>query len=192
METGYKTCFIRRVGASVYSYSTFSLAFFFFFQAEDGIRDADVTGVQTCALPISLTSGTTLTVEIDMTASLSESVTVREEEGLLSTSETTTSNTIRSQTLNDVPLRSENFQSALLLTPGVVRGLDSVDHQKGARAGQSAYTMNGVDITDPATGNLAFDIPLEAAANVRVEENPYSAEFGRLTGGATELETKTG
>src|SRR5690554_2075329 len=30
------------------------LGVFFFFQAEDGIRDADVTGVQTCALPISL------------------------------------------------------------------------------------------------------------------------------------------
>src|SRR5947207_8973236 len=28
--------------------------FFFFFQAEDGIRDHCVTGVQTCALPISL------------------------------------------------------------------------------------------------------------------------------------------
>src|SRR6266496_6837688 len=27
--------------------------FFFFFQAEDGIRDLYVTGVQTCALPIS-------------------------------------------------------------------------------------------------------------------------------------------
>src|SRR5215210_9124391 len=27
--------------------------FFFFFQAEDGIRDTSVTGVQTCALPIS-------------------------------------------------------------------------------------------------------------------------------------------
>ena len=26
--------------------------FFFFFQAEDGIRDHCVTGVQTCALPI--------------------------------------------------------------------------------------------------------------------------------------------
>src|SRR5438094_7509923 len=26
--------------------------FFFFFQAEDGIRDRTVTGVQTCALPI--------------------------------------------------------------------------------------------------------------------------------------------
>src|SRR2546430_9372324 len=30
------------------------LLFFFFFQAEDGIRDLTVTGVQTCALPISL------------------------------------------------------------------------------------------------------------------------------------------
>src|SRR5712692_11579833 len=29
--------------------------FFFFFQAEDGIRDGTVTGVQTCALPISRT-----------------------------------------------------------------------------------------------------------------------------------------
>src|SRR5437764_10696593 len=29
------------------------LLFFFFFQAEDGIRDTSVTGVQTCALPIS-------------------------------------------------------------------------------------------------------------------------------------------
>src|SRR5438876_4632239 len=27
---------------------------FFFFQAEDGIRDGRVTGVQTCALPISI------------------------------------------------------------------------------------------------------------------------------------------
>src|SRR2546430_12736701 len=29
------------------------ISFFFFFQAEDGIRDLTVTGVQTCALPIS-------------------------------------------------------------------------------------------------------------------------------------------
>src|SRR5262249_60057576 len=31
---------------------------FFFFQAEDGIRDWSVTGVQTCALPISRSSPT--------------------------------------------------------------------------------------------------------------------------------------
>src|SRR5207245_6087345 len=35
----------------------FCLDCFFFFQAEDGIRDATVTGVQTCALPISRPPG---------------------------------------------------------------------------------------------------------------------------------------
>src|SRR6266581_7058165 len=34
------------------------LGLFFFFQAEDGIRDGRVTGVQTCALPISSSSRT--------------------------------------------------------------------------------------------------------------------------------------
>src|SRR5436305_1388246 len=39
----------NRVASNIgISQSTFS----FFFQAEDGIRNADVTGVQTCALPI--------------------------------------------------------------------------------------------------------------------------------------------
>src|SRR2546427_8247263 len=33
------------------------LCFVFFFQAEDGIRDLTVTGVQTCALPISIPFG---------------------------------------------------------------------------------------------------------------------------------------
>src|SRR2546429_1927743 len=38
-----------------------TLSCFFFFQAEDGIRDVAVTGVQTCALPICfLQAGATL------------------------------------------------------------------------------------------------------------------------------------
>src|SRR5256885_3224827 len=39
-----------------FSFTTVAISvsiFFFFFQAEDGIRDYKVTGVQTCALPIS-------------------------------------------------------------------------------------------------------------------------------------------
>jgi Carboxypeptidase regulatory-like domain len=156
------------------------------------VLTAEADGLATVKREINLPPGVALTVEIVMTATISESVTIREEQGLLSTSDTSTSSTVRAQTLKDVPLRAENYQSAPLLTPGVVRGLDGADHQKGARAGQSAYTVNSVDVTDPVTGNLAFDIPLEAAANVKTEENPYSAMFGRLTGGATDLETKGG
>src|SRR6266481_9055743 len=42
----YFKCFIFFYTVHVF------LLFFFFFQAEDGIRDGTVTGVQTCALPI--------------------------------------------------------------------------------------------------------------------------------------------
>src|SRR3712207_8739713 len=52
---------ILSINVSVYVYIASSFIFwsiynyffvFFFFQAEDGIRDIGVTGVQTCALPI--------------------------------------------------------------------------------------------------------------------------------------------
>src|SRR5256886_13213057 len=43
----------RRSGGHLYRLHASCIRFFF--QAEDGIRDLTVTGVQTCALPISLT-----------------------------------------------------------------------------------------------------------------------------------------
>src|SRR5437763_12236516 len=49
MSFFYFACFLFFV---VVFFSRFFF-FFFFFQAEDGIRDTSVTGVQTCALPIS-------------------------------------------------------------------------------------------------------------------------------------------
>src|SRR5699024_11840958 len=40
----------------------------FFFQAEDGIRDRNVTGVQTCALPISNNTVDVQELEYDLSA----------------------------------------------------------------------------------------------------------------------------
>src|SRR5256885_7891277 len=44
---------LRSVKTSVTTRNLWYWFYFFFFQAEDGIRDYKVTGVQTCALPIS-------------------------------------------------------------------------------------------------------------------------------------------
>src|SRR5688572_31938026 len=49
-----------------FSFYVFSFFFFFFFQAEDGIRDLTVTGVQTCALPISLRSAEECVKAVDV------------------------------------------------------------------------------------------------------------------------------
>ena len=45
--------------------------FFFFFQAEDGIRDHCVTGVQTCALPIFVVNWRTMRSELRFNVELS-------------------------------------------------------------------------------------------------------------------------
>src|SRR2546427_1386708 len=55
---------------SVVKTSAMRFWFFFFFQAEDGIRDLTVTGVQTCALPISPPTPTAETPSISNGRSL--------------------------------------------------------------------------------------------------------------------------
>src|SRR5699024_12093481 len=52
------------------------VVFLFFFQAEDGIRARNVTGVQTCALPICC-SGTRLTTGSSMMSTLGRRTTAR-------------------------------------------------------------------------------------------------------------------
>src|SRR5437870_7164486 len=44
---------VMYIGICCLFYDMVCFFIFFFFQAEDGIRDGHVTGVQTCALPIS-------------------------------------------------------------------------------------------------------------------------------------------
>jgi hypothetical protein len=153
---------------------------------------AESAGLASVTREIKLDSGVVLTVDIDLALTVGETVDVRIEEGLLSTSETSVSNVIRSETLKTEPFRDDNFQNSIALTPGVVRDGNNNNYLKGTRTGQSGYKVNGADVTDPVTGNVAFEIPLEAASTVEVEENPYSSEFGQFTGGITNLQTKGG
>src|SRR5207302_6660135 len=52
----------------IYNIKTTLLYFVFFFQAEDGIRDFHVTGVQTCALPILQNGHATASVSAPVSA----------------------------------------------------------------------------------------------------------------------------
>src|SRR5260370_41000338 len=85
---------------------------FFFFQAEDGIRDSSVTGVQTCALPISGFAPFAALIEIRSeipvmfpvslrVASHTESITVKEANTLLDTTNTGTGYTLGKLSLQD-------------------------------------------------------------------------------------------
>ena len=52
MGSGVEECLIEMGKVCGWGGGGWGVVGFFFFQAEDGIRDTSVTGVQTCALPI--------------------------------------------------------------------------------------------------------------------------------------------
>src|SRR6266487_5618239 len=96
---------------------------FFFFQAEDGIRDGRVTGVQTCALPISVMLPKTVNISVPQevnqrtTSKVERQSFVEEEEPAYSKSRTTSTR--------------KTDQSNLLFDP--LFEIPTLSHQQGVK-----------------------------------------------------------
>ncbi len=102
----------------------------------------------------------------------------------------TSNQTIASTTVTQAPNQNERTESLLPLIPGVVRGPDGHINLKGARNTQSGALVNSANVTDPATGGPAFDVPIDVVASVQVISNPYDPQYGRLTGAISLIDTK--
>lgn len=94
--------------------------------------------------------------------------------------------------LKSAILLNDQFQDLLPLIPGVVRGPDGLINIKGARSTQSGALVNSTTVVDPVNGLSTLSLPLEAVNEVRVVSNPFSAEYGRFTGGVVEVATRSG
>jgi len=103
----------------------------------------------------------------------------------------TSSVTISEKTIDDAPNASERFESLLPLVPGVVRGPDGRINMKGARSTQSGALVDGANVTDPASGGPAINLPIDVVSSVQVIANPYDPQYGKLTGALSTVETKT-
>jgi len=122
------------------------------------------------------------------TVEVKTSVTVTETEPEVKTAAPT--QTISSSTVINAPNKDDRAESVLPLVPGVVRGPDGRINMKGARASQGGALVNSANITDPATGNAALDLPVDVVQSVQVISNPYNPEYGKLTGAVSTIDTK--
>jgi hypothetical protein len=123
---------------------------------------------------------------------VSGNVTVTADAEELSINETAHPASFKQEKLQTVPLSNERFQDAIPLVPGVVRGPDGLLNVKGARANQSALTVNSANVDDPVTGESGINLPLEAIQSVEVVTNPYAPEYGEFTGAVTAVQTRSG
>jgi outer membrane receptor for ferrienterochelin and colicin len=154
---------------------------------------ATAGGFKTSSKTISVRAGVTLVENVSLeVADVTASVTVASADEIAQTTETAPGDIVKQKTLQTLPLKTEQLLDALPLVPGVVRGPDGQIDMNGARPSQSSMTVNSANVTDPVTGQFAFNLPIEAVESVQVLTNPYAAEYGKFTGGVTAVATRSG
>jgi outer membrane receptor protein involved in Fe transport len=123
----------------------------------------------------------------------SETITVTAESSAVDlTSSSGGAPSLNATTLKSLVQRNQDFQDALPLLPGVVRGVDGLIRIKGGRTNQANTLVNSASVADPFTGQAALTLPALAIQSVQVIANPFSAEFGRFSSGVVDVNTRGG
>jgi Carboxypeptidase regulatory-like domain/TonB-dependent Receptor Plug Domain len=112
--------------------------------------------------------------------------------GIDTTSSSGGTQVLTTATLKSLVRLNNDFQEALPLLPGVLRGPDGLIHVKGGNANQTSALINNASIGDPFTGQPALRLPTAAVESMRVLSNPFSAEYGGFSSGVIEVITRGG
>jgi len=133
--------------------------------------------------------GIDLSMEVGGSA---ERVTVTSEVPLLRTEDVQTGLVIDNRRIQELPQYDRNPLAFALLTPNVTGSSQDL-RINGGRSGQTEYFLDGVPLTTGYDHSVPASYPSrEAVGEFKVITNGMSAEYGRLSGGAVVLVTKSG
>ncbi|HMH00260.1 MAG TPA: carboxypeptidase-like regulatory domain-containing protein, partial [Terriglobales bacterium] len=143
------------------------------------------------ALAMEVSAGTSSTVPVEMNVPAVTSTVYVTASDTAQGEESAQHNTISQSIVEKAPNQEEKIESLLPLVPGVVRGPDGRINIKGAQATQAGWLVNSANVTDPATGGQAINLPIDVVSSVQVISNPYDPEYGKFTGAVSSVETRT-
>jgi len=153
-----------------------------------------LAGFAPAAKQITVSAGTPASVDFQLVLEKqSTSITVSANPtGVDTSSSSGGTQVLTTATLKSLVRLNDDFQEALPLLPGVLRGPDGLIHVKGGNANQSTALLNNASIGDPFTGQPALRLPTAAVESMRVLSNPFSAEYGGFSSGVIEVTTRGG
>ncbi|HZT29021.1 MAG TPA: TonB-dependent receptor [Bryobacteraceae bacterium] len=129
----------------------------------------------------------------------SEHVTVSGETPLLRVEDVQSGLVIDNRRIQELPQYNRNALAFALLTPNVNNvtsqneGHDADFRINGGRTAQAEYFIDGIPVTTGYLHNIPPSVPsMEAVGEFKVLTNGLSAEYGRLSGGAVTLVTRSG
>jgi Carboxypeptidase regulatory-like domain len=154
------------------------------------VRNFSVEVEQRARLDITLTPGQVKQeVQVSATASL------------VNTDSATVGQVINNQQVEAMPLNGRDWISLAFLAPGVIKGTgtnaDFFDQGgsvsvNGGRVQNNNYTIDGTDNNDLLFGGFAMNLSVEAIQEFKIQNDLYTAEYGRSGGGQVNLVTKSG
>jgi len=86
----------------------------------------------------------------------------------------------------------QDYRNALFLMNGVIQDNNGGIHVNGGGSNQTSYTLDGFNISNPVTGALDARVNIETIQSVNLEASRFSADTGRGSAGALDLQTKMG
>jgi hypothetical protein len=152
---------------------------------------------------IQLESGQTARVDVTLSVGATEKVEVTGVTPILQTQDAVVGEVISQTTIERMPLNGRNFSQLSLLLPGVMTTApDTFTEPKnfgqgrpyvnGQREQGNNFMLDGVDMNEAIDNLLPYQPSPDALAEVRVDTNNYSAEFGNVAGALVNSTIKSG
>jgi hypothetical protein len=155
--------------------------------ASPGFRTSDRDG-------ITLRVGDRLALDVSLeVGSATERVTITAEAPLIRTDDSQAGLVIDNKRIQDLPQYNRDPLAFVFLAPNVTGTSQSDLRINGSRSGQIEYFIDGI----PATTGYLHEVPpsipsREAIAEFKIITNGLSAEYGRLSGGAVQVVSRSG
>jgi hypothetical protein len=154
---------------------------------------------------ITLSIGQTIRLDVTLAAQgVTAEVTVNEQPPAIDPTQTALTSIVDTEKIEELPVRSRNYLSFVLLAPGVAASTEQSTAYPNAQQQDSGFTfgglrarsnnlsIDGVDNNDEFTGSSRVELSLEIVREFQVINNGLSAEFGGASGGSINVVTKSG
>ena len=151
---------------------------------------------------VTVTVGSHAPVDVALSVgSTTATVTITEPVPLVETTRTSVSTTINQTSIDNLPINGRNFQDFATLSPGVVRDPRGGDLSVGGQRGTfNSLQVDGVDNNNTFFGQAfgrggvrpPYQFSEESVQEFQVNQNGFSAEFGRAGGAVINVVTKSG
>lgn len=136
-----------------------------------------------------------LTTRVDFelrekTVELGQEVVVTATRPLIQKDLTASTSVVGSDLISELPVTE--VRDVLTLQAGVVVSAGGGIHVRGGRAGQLAFQIDGVTITDAYDNSTVIDVGTSAIQELQVISGAFNAEYGQAMSGVVNIVTKDG